>query len=83
MHKFDSNDPKPCSHMCNLVTAHVDGNLSGVAAWYTKTHIAGCKQCQASVSRLISMKEEGAPTGRGAAPSQAAAAATEDPALPR
>jgi anti-sigma factor RsiW len=54
--KVDESNVKPCSHMETLVSAHVDGKLSGVQKWYTETHIAGCKQCQASVPFLQALR---------------------------
>jgi len=40
-----------------LVSAHVDTMLPGVAEWYTKQHIKGCVQCQASLPFLSSLKD--------------------------
>ncbi len=57
MKKFDPTDLKPCPHMRTLVSAHVDGNLTGIAEWYTKSHIKGCAQCSAALPFLISLKE--------------------------
>jgi hypothetical protein len=57
MKKFDASDLKPCPHMRGLVSAKVDGNLHGIAAWYTDLHISGCNQCQASIPFLTSLKD--------------------------
>jgi hypothetical protein len=57
MKKLDPTDLKPCPHMRSLVSAKVDGHLHGLAAWYTDFHVAGCKQCQASIPFLTSLKE--------------------------
>jgi hypothetical protein len=57
MKKFQTTDLKPCPHMRTLVSAHVDGQLGGVAEWYTKAHIKGCKQCQASLPFLDALKD--------------------------
>jgi hypothetical protein len=57
MKKFDPTDLKPCPHMRGLVSAHVDGNLHGIAEWYTDLHIKGCPQCQASIPFLKSLKD--------------------------
>ncbi len=51
-HKFDPSNVKPCSHMETLVSAWVDGKLTGIARWYTALHVKGCPQCQASVPFL-------------------------------
>ena len=51
-HKIDPNNVKPCWHMQTLVSAWVDGRLSGLARWYTEQHVKSCPQCQASVPFL-------------------------------
>jgi hypothetical protein len=77
--KVDSSNVKPCHHMETLVSAYVDGNLTGIKCWYTESHIKGCKQCQASIpflqalrARTLTMASDGAPDGvpdgTGAAP---------------
>jgi len=43
--------------METLVSAHVDHQLSGISEWYTKNHIKGCAQCQASLPFLGSLKD--------------------------
>ena len=51
-HKLDPNNVKPCSHMETLVSAWVDGKLTGIARWYTALHVKGCPQCQSSLPFL-------------------------------
>ena len=51
-HKIDPDNVKPCWHMQTLVSAWVDGRLSGLARWYTEQHVKDCPQCQASVPFL-------------------------------
>lgn len=41
--------------MQTLVSAWVDGRLTGLARWYTETHLKDCPQCQASVPFLKSL----------------------------
>ena len=55
MKKPDSTDLKPCPHMRTLVSAWVDGRLTGLARWYTERHVKDCPQCQSSVPFLRSM----------------------------
>lgn len=55
LHKLDPTNLKPCWHMQTLVSAWLDGRLSGLALWYTKKHIKDCPQCQASVPFLKSL----------------------------
>ena len=38
--------------MQTLVSALLDGRLSGIARWYTEAHIKNCPQCTASVPFL-------------------------------
>jgi hypothetical protein len=57
MKKLDSTNLKPCTHMQVLISAHIDSMLPGIADWYTKKHIEGCKQCQSSLPFLNSLKE--------------------------
>jgi hypothetical protein len=52
MHKLDPNNVKPCRHMESLVSAWVDGKLTGIARWYTELHVKGCPQCQSSLPFL-------------------------------
>lgn len=54
-HKTDPFDLEPCRHMQTLVCAWLDGRLTGLARWYTGTHVKGCPQCQASVPFLKSL----------------------------
>ena len=56
-HKRDPQNLKPCSHMETLVSAHADGELTGLAKLYTEAHIKGCPQCQSSLPFLQSLKE--------------------------
>jgi anti-sigma factor RsiW len=57
MHKRDPTDLKPCPHMRTLVSARIDGNLTGLAKWYTERHIHDCEQCSKSVPFLQRMQE--------------------------
>ncbi|HEX5323563.1 MAG TPA: zf-HC2 domain-containing protein [Capsulimonadaceae bacterium] len=52
LHKIDPNNLKPCFHMRTLVSAWVDGKLTGIAKWYTEWHIKHCPQCQCSLPFL-------------------------------
>lgn len=52
MHKLDPANVKPCRHMETLVSAWVDGTLTGIARWYTELHVKGCPQCQSSLPFL-------------------------------
>jgi len=56
MHKQDPNNLKPCWHMQTLVSAWVDGKLSGLTRWYTEQHIKGCPQCQSSLPFLRDLR---------------------------
>lgn len=56
-HKSNANDLKPCPHMRTLVSAWVDGRLTGLAKWYTDWHIKHCPQCQSSLPFLRSLHE--------------------------
>ena len=53
----DPNDTKPCPHMRVLVSAQVDGALSGLARWYTRYHVAHCAQCQKGEAAIIALRE--------------------------
>ena len=53
--KADPHNLKPCRHMQTLVSAWVDGRLSGLARWYTEKHVKDCPQCRASVPFLKSL----------------------------
>ena len=55
LHKIDPTDLKPCRHMRTLVSAWMDGRLTGPARWYTEWHLRGCPQCQASLPFLRSL----------------------------
>lgn len=55
MLKLDPTDLKPCRHMQTLVSAWVDGKLTGLARWYTEKHVQGCPQCQSSLPFLRSL----------------------------
>lgn len=48
---------KPCRHMACWVSSLADGTLSGFARWYTRLHLAECKQCKATLDALISLRE--------------------------
>jgi len=56
MLRKDPNDLKPCRHMRTLVSAWIDGRLSGVACWYTWWHIRHCRQCRAAVDFLRALR---------------------------
>lgn len=55
-HKIDPTNLKPCGHMQTLVSAWLDGRLTGLARWYTEKHVKDCPQCQASVPFLKSLR---------------------------
>lgn len=55
-HKVDPDNVKPCAHMQALVSAWLDGHLSGLARWYTTRHVHGCAQCQASLPFLRGLR---------------------------
>ena len=52
MLKHDPNDWKPCWHMRTLMSAWVDGALSGLARWYLERHVTGCARCRAALPIL-------------------------------
>ena len=54
-HKIDPTNVKPCWHMQTLVSAWIDGRLTGLARWYTEAHVKDCPQCQVSVPFLKSL----------------------------
>jgi hypothetical protein len=56
MHKHDPTNLKPCKHMETLVSAMVDGRLSGFYLWFTKVHVKGCTQCSTSLPFLGKLK---------------------------
>lgn len=41
--------------MQTLVSAWVDGTLTGLARWYMERHVGGCRQCQSSLPFLRAM----------------------------
>ena len=45
MLKRDPDDLKPCPHMETLVSAWLDGALTGLLRWYTAWHVAHCPRC--------------------------------------
>lgn len=55
-HKVNPDNLKPCAHMQTLVSAWLDGHLSGLARWYTARHVRGCAQCQASLPFLRGLR---------------------------
>lgn len=55
LHQIYPDNVKPCRHMQTLVSAWVDGRLTGLARWYTEKHVHDCPQCQASVPFLKSL----------------------------
>lgn len=55
MKKPDPTDLKPCPHMRALVSAWIDGRLTGLARWYTERHVKDCPQCRSSIPFLRSM----------------------------
>lgn len=52
MLKHDPNDWKPCWHMRTLMSAWIDGALSGLARWYLERHVADCPRCRAALPVL-------------------------------
>ena len=56
MNKLDPTDLKPCPHMRTLVSAWIDGRLTGLARWYTERHVHACRQCQSSLPLLRGMR---------------------------
>ena len=52
MFKQDPYDLKPCPLMQTLVSAWVDGILSGLTRRYTEWHVAHCPRCTAAVDAL-------------------------------
>ena len=42
--------------MRTLVSAWVDGGVTGLARWYTERHIQGCRRCQSSLPFLRAMR---------------------------
>ncbi len=52
LHKLDPANVKPCRHMETLVSAWMDGKLTGIKRWYTELHVKGCPQCQSSLPFL-------------------------------
>lgn len=57
MLKRDSNDLKPCPHMQTLVSAWLDGKLSGLMRWYTAWHVAHCPRCTDAVPVLRLLRD--------------------------
>ena len=49
MHKTSDFDKKPCPHMRMLVSAWLDGALTGIAKWYVEWHMKSCPRCSASI----------------------------------
>jgi len=49
MHKLTEDDKKPCPHMRTLVSAWLDGALTGIAKWYVEWHMKTCPQCRSAV----------------------------------
>lgn len=47
---------KPCHHMEQAVSALSDGSLTGVALWYTRLHVAGCKQCSQALTAFQGLR---------------------------
>ena len=52
MWKNDPADLKPCPHMQTLVSAWLDGALTGLMRWYTEWHVAHCPRCTDAVPVL-------------------------------
>ena len=48
-HKKNDYDKKPCPHMRTLVSAWLDGALTGFAKWYVEWHMKHCERCSESV----------------------------------
>lgn len=55
MLKHNPNDWKPCRHMRTLMSAWMDGALSGLARWYLERHVADCPRCRAALPILRSL----------------------------
>ncbi len=70
LHKPDPTNVKPCSHMETLVSAWVDGKLTGLARWYTEWHVKNCPQCQSSLPFLRTLHFRLSTLGKDAAPEQ-------------
>jgi hypothetical protein len=68
LHKFDPANVKPCRHMQTLVSAWVDGKLTGLARWYTAWHVKSCPQCQASLPFLRTLHFRLSALGKDADP---------------
>jgi hypothetical protein len=52
MPQINPGDVKPCWYMRTLVSAMMDGQLSGFMLKYTEWHVSGCPQCQTSLPFL-------------------------------
>ena len=52
----DPSNVKPCRHMEGLVSAWVDGALTGLSRLYTEFHVRTCPQCTASLPFLRLLK---------------------------
>ena len=56
MLKHDPDDLKPCPHMQTLVSAWLDGVLTGLMRWYTNWHVAHCPRCTDAVPVLRTLR---------------------------
>jgi hypothetical protein len=56
-HRHDPDDLKPCPHMENLVSAWVDGKLTGLKLWYTRWHVGQCARCKPAVPVLEALRD--------------------------
>ena len=68
IHKLDPSNVKPCRHMQTLVSAWVDGKLTGLARWYTERHVKDCPQCQSSLPFLRTLHFRLSALGKDAGP---------------
>lgn len=48
---------KPCHHMEHAVSAISDGSLTGIALWYTRLHVAGCRQCSNALTAFQTLRK--------------------------
>lgn len=58
---------KPCPHMKTLLSALIDGSLTGVARWYTQNHAKRCPGCSSALGDLETVRDRirtlGVPSG--------------------
>jgi hypothetical protein len=56
LHKHDPDNLKPCPHMENLISAWVDGKLTGLKLWYTRWHVSQCPRCTSAIPILEALQ---------------------------